>query len=451
MAASPISSIHDKRENQQRDPRAVEKDHFSFMLKPQGNWVPEKCYYGRNPTHLRKDSDLIQSGACPEEINGQLSYHRCQNCSSCGRLRRLNYGLSGFIGVIVLLLGYFLFHTAGVDAQHRAGISNSLPKEGNLHMSIFQEQRSTLHERAVSSDQTNIIIPAYFGPEDAASWGKVISSISKFHKVLGFTIIINPSNGPGTTDEVARYSTLIETLAKYSNVNIIGYVHQSWGERDISSDVNTWISYFPGKLDGFFLDEMPSIKSTSNLSAVSSNNAFIRNKSKSDFRNNRSPLIVQNPGTEVDSSFYSLSPTQDVTIILENKDDYLSECASLDRGSANQAPSSLGMILLSVTDSEMESAVKTMLSYARYIFATGYDEDVAYTGVASTWGTFVSAAYKYGGTGSSQKITTTARVTTTKKATATKTKSKAKGSSSRSTKRRFPTTAARRKQTSSGS
>ncbi|KAK6330558.1 hypothetical protein TWF718_002758 [Orbilia javanica] len=441
--ASTQSSIHNERANRQQDLREVEDGRFSDAPKPRGDWIPEKTYHDNNSEHEQKGTEYIKVQADPKEISQHFDEYHYQHCQRCVRFRRWKYGLPGILGTIILLFGYLSFNAT--QSPHLSKTGASLATEKDLH--ITKKQPTVLQQRA-TSDQANIIIPAYFGPEDTASWKKVTSQITKFQNVLGFTIIINPSNGPGTTDEITRYSTLIESLAKFSNVNILGYIHQSWGNRDITGDVDTWISYFPSKLDGFFLDEMPSVKSDTNLSAVSSNNAYIKKKSSSYFRKHKSPLIVQNPGTEVDSSFYSLSYNQDVTIIFENQDTYLTEWIGLTRDSANQSTSSLGMIILTVSDSEMESAVKTMLGYSRYIFASGYAEAQAYNSIASNFGTFVKAAYKYGGTGSASKITTKAvKTTTTKISIATKTKSKAK--STKSTKRRFPTAAARRTQTSS--
>ncbi|KAK6502732.1 hypothetical protein TWF506_003307 [Arthrobotrys conoides] len=446
MLASPRGSIHDEQGSRQQDLQTIENDLFRYVSKQPGNPFPEE-YYDQGSKHARKDSGFVKSGATPEEINLYLDQYNRKRCARCTRTWQFNYGLSGILGVVILLVGYLAFQTTRTSHQFSTEVSLPLGK----HVGMVQNKFPVIQQRA-TSDQANIIIPAYFGPEDTTSWGKVISQIKKFHNVLGFTIIINPSNGPGTTDEVTRYATLIESLAKFSNVKIIGYVHQSWGNRDITSDVDTWLSYFPGKLDGFFLDEMPSIKSVKNLSAVQNNNAYIKKKSSSNFRSKNSPLIVQNPGTEVDANFYRLSHKQDVTIILENHDIYLAQWIALERSSAYQNPSGLGMILLTVSDSEIESTVKTMLGYSRYIFATRFAEAQAYTSIASNFGTFVSAVYKYGGTGSTKKIKTTAvRVPTTKVKRPAATKSKLKAQVTKSTKRRFPTAAARRKQTSSRS
>ncbi|KAK6342275.1 hypothetical protein TWF730_001751 [Orbilia blumenaviensis] len=402
-----------------------------------GEWVPEKGYQ-KHSNPLRKHL-FVNSGASSVNIGRYIGQSQSRNCHKHKKLQRFTYSVIGVLSAIIILVGYFAFNRVRVPAE--LNTNSQIPIDEH----IASKSQQALQQRA-TSDQTNIIIPAYFGPENTTSWGRVISQISKFNNVLGFTIIINPSNGPGTTTEVTRYATLIESLAKFNNVNILGYVHQTWGRRDITSDVDTWISYFPGKLDGFFLDEMPSVKSSSNLSAVSNNNAYIKKKAKSYFRNNRSPLIVQNPGTEADASFYSLSYNQDVTIVLENKDDYLSEWIKLDRASGTKDPSELGMILLSVVDNEMSSAVKTMLAYSRYIFATSFDEAQAYTSIPSNWGKFVSAAYKYGGAGSPTKVTST-RASSTKTAT----KNRSKGSKTLTTKRKFPTTAAHKKGSSSPS
>ncbi|KAF3922293.1 Spherulin-4 [Dactylellina cionopaga] len=375
----------------------------------------------------RKDSDLVKSGASPEEIMRKFREDQCKACTcpNCSRLRKTNAILC--TGFLLLLVLYLVLN-----------LSKSLYREASLETSVqslvekrpAQNSLTHLEGRATSSVIPNIIIPAYFGPEDTASWSQVFTQIANYTNTLEFTIVLNPNNGPGSKKEVKRYASTIQALNKCSNAKVLGYVHQSWGTRDITSDVDTWLSYFPQQLDGFFLDEMPSEGTTATLSAVSKNNAYVKTKAASNFRQNTQAMIVQNPGTEVDAAFYKLTYNADVTIVLENTASYLPVWTNLYRASLNADISQLGMILLSINDNALSTTVKSMLQYAKYIFATNLGAAQAYETIASDWGNFVNSAYSYKGT-NVVAVTTTAPPVSATKST--------KASISRSTRRRFPT------------
>jgi hypothetical protein len=82
---------------------------------------------------------------------------------------------------------------------------------------------------------------------------------------LDFTVIINPSSGPGASqypDE--QYIAALNQLAKYPNVQKIGYVRTGYASRNLSdliSEVNMYSGWASkGKafaMDGIFFDESP--------------------------------------------------------------------------------------------------------------------------------------------------------------------------------------------------
>ncbi|KAK6542251.1 hypothetical protein TWF694_006214 [Orbilia ellipsospora] len=445
MPASPRGSIYGELDHRQSLPRIIKTEPFRYVFKQPPGWLPGKD--SQNYSHPRKNSDFVKSGASPEEIQRRLQEEICKDCAGCSRLRKINFGLATSM---VLLLMTYLSLPISRALQYKLNQSVQVSRPGDL--TPLDTSTHSLEERSASVS-SSIILPAYFGPEDTAAWNKVFTQINKYQNSIAFTVIINPDNGPGPTSQISRYASTIKTLSQYNNVNIIGYVHQSWGERDITPDVNTWLKYFPKQLDGFFLDEMPSVGTTASLKAVSANNGYVKQKAASNFRQNKQGMVVQNPGTEVDSGFYSLAYNADVMIVLENTVNYFPVWAAMTRPSRSMATSRLGMILLDINDGAMDTTVRSMVNYAKCIFASNLGVDTAYSSIASDWEVFVETADTYGGieaSATATKSATTKTSTTTKKVTiskstlktstkATKSSSLKKTSTAKSALRIFPT------------
>ncbi|EWC47695.1 hypothetical protein DRE_02895 [Drechslerella stenobrocha 248] len=324
--------------------------------------------------------------------------------------KRLRIATCGLITTLLLLLA--ASHSAIIPRPFHSPTTQTpeVPSIGT-GTSVSRELPG---KRALPTLHCNIIYPAYFGPEKTADWKRLYSQILKYNKILQFTIVVNPSNGPGGRSEIARYTSTLRTLRSFSNVNVLGYIHQSWGKRSITNDVNIWLNHFPNQLDGFFLDEMPSVNSVANRDTVSDNNGYVYSRPARNFRRGTRPIVVQNPGTEIDASFYRVSNPADVTIVLENTANHLQRWTSLhNRLSAKIKPTTLGIILHTVGDQSLAATVKTMLKYADNIFATNVNADDAYLGVSNNWAQFLSYAAKYGGaiTKKAPKTKLAARVT----------------------------------------
>jgi hypothetical protein len=135
-----------------------------------------------------------------------------------------------------------------------------------------QSASTSLHATSFSTHPPSIILPLYIYPNPNA-WNSFFNSIAKYPNVQ-FTIIINPSSGPGTTafpDE--EYITGIAKLNTFLNVKLLGYVRLDYGKRDITevkSDIDVyagWESYRDKMgvedvkigVKGIFFDESPSI------------------------------------------------------------------------------------------------------------------------------------------------------------------------------------------------
>jgi hypothetical protein len=157
-----------------------------------------------------------------------------------------------------------------------------------------------------------ITFPLYINPSNNA-WAPLYNAIASNPGLL-FQLIINPASGPGTTTyPSAAYITALTKLHTYPNVQLLGYVHISYGARaqsDVQSDISLyagWSGYTAGniKLDGIFFDEAPDRYTTANYNYLSSVASYARAKFPGGHLNT-------NPGVVCDSRYFSLVDTVNV-------------------------------------------------------------------------------------------------------------------------------------------
>ena len=85
------------------------------------------------------------------------------------------------------------------------------------------------------------------------------------HPNLAFTVIVNPSSGPGLSQYPNdQYSTGVQKLNAYPNVKTVGYVRTGYATRNIStvvSEVGTYAGWASKSsalaMHGIFFDEAP--------------------------------------------------------------------------------------------------------------------------------------------------------------------------------------------------
>lgn len=92
---------------------------------------------------------------------------------------------------------------------------------------------------------------------------------------MNFTVVINPGNGPGPNSlPDANYTREIPVLASYANVRLLGYVHTSYAQRNISlvrKDIETYAAWPTESTNsdlavrGIFFDEAPQQYSAQSL------------------------------------------------------------------------------------------------------------------------------------------------------------------------------------------
>ncbi|RSH76795.1 uncharacterized protein EHS24_005373 [Apiotrichum porosum] len=110
-----------------------------------------------------------------------------------------------------------------------------------------------------------LVVPVYMYPAEGA-WSPLFAA-ARAHPNLTLMCIINPGNGPGPERlPDASYKSALEQLCALPNVQPLGYVHCTYGKRDvedIKADIDKYAAWETQsgqafRLDGVFVDEAPS-------------------------------------------------------------------------------------------------------------------------------------------------------------------------------------------------
>ncbi|RAH41110.1 spherulation-specific family 4 protein [Aspergillus brunneoviolaceus CBS 621.78] len=226
--------------------------------------------------------------------------------------------------------------------------------------------------------QTNVLYPLYIYPTNSSTWSPLYKEITE-RPDLNFTVIINPSSGPGnTTYPDEAYSTEVERLASYANVRRVGYVRTGYATRNISSvlaDVSTYAGWANQSaelaMDGIFFDEAPYVYSADKVEYMNTINAVVKNSTG--LQGER--MVIHNPGTIPDSRYNA--NTTDVTVVFESSyDDYHTQKGKLNALASDRTGYSY--MLHSVPEmgnSTLRSLVDQLSLKAEYLFLTTLTED----------------------------------------------------------------------------
>eukprot|EP01111_Echinosteliopsis_oligospora_P011082 TRINITY_DN3565_c0_g1_i1.p1 TRINITY_DN3565_c0_g1~~TRINITY_DN3565_c0_g1_i1.p1 ORF type:complete len:155 (+),score=33.10 TRINITY_DN3565_c0_g1_i1:222-686(+) len=135
-----------------------------------------------------------------------------------------------------------------------------------------------------------IAIPTYYYP-GCADWSKALSDSSTKY------VIINPNSGSGTKIDPNYVNQTKE--AQSLQINVLGYVHTSYGKRpieEVKADIDRYYDWY--HVSGIFLDEAPTSDSPSSLVLyMKSLYDHIKAKSTND-------AVILNPGTNSSSAYY---------------------------------------------------------------------------------------------------------------------------------------------------
>jgi len=145
-----------------------------------------------------------------------------------------------------------------------------------------------------TTEPMKILVPLYIYPGSA--WDELVTAAATGVKIIA---IINPNSGPDSTGPDSSYVTYMQKLAD-AGVEMIGYVHTSWGTRAIAtieSEIDTYASLYSG-LSGIFFDEGATASSELPYYTTAYNYVL----SKSGYTQ-----VIINPGLQPDQGYLAVS------------------------------------------------------------------------------------------------------------------------------------------------
>jgi spherulation-specific family 4 protein len=171
------------------------------------------------------------------------------------------------VGIMAVILGIPFAVIFTTNSQN----SLSSFAANNKHFQENISQRKNMYARKAgkntSGTQTELI-PDYIYPVNAPGYpapqneGASIANHLCDHAATNgdsSTFIANPASGPGSAAD-ANWSAAIQHCVN-DGVNVVGYVHTSYGSRSLSAveaDVAAWVSLYGDTVEGIFIDEVPA-------------------------------------------------------------------------------------------------------------------------------------------------------------------------------------------------
>jgi len=146
-----------------------------------------------------------------------------------------------------------------------------------------------------------------------SEWDTVASGASSVSTVA----IINPNSGPDASGPDSSYNTYMSKLNS-AGVEMIGYVHTSYGERaisDVEADISTYASKY-SYLKGIFFDEASD--SASDIAYYTQLYNFVLQKGYS--------VSILNPGTQPDAGYVAISTS--IVVFEDSSSNYPSSYSS---------------------------------------------------------------------------------------------------------------------------
>lgn len=162
---------------------------------------------------------------------------------------------------------------------------------------------------AVYSAPPGIMVPAYFAPASRGYWESLDYAAARVPLIA----IMNPNNGPGSSQDLA-YVKVLSNLHRAGG-KVIGYVYSSYGGRaltNVEADVDAYLSFYA--VDGFFIDEMTDDENTNHLAYYATIYRYIKTKARAD---GTRYSVTGNPG-ENTAQAYLAEPTADCLMVFEN-------------------------------------------------------------------------------------------------------------------------------------
>jgi len=229
---------------------------------------------------------------------------------------------------------------------------------------------SSTSTSSVSQSSVGVVVPLYTYPTDS-SWSTLILAKQTYPSVP-IIAIINPNSGAGSSID-SNYVTGISDL-KNPGIVVLGYVHTSYGSRDISQ-IETEMSEYQNwyGVDGIFFDEMSNLGSTLNYYSTLANYANSLGFT----------MTMGNPGTTVDSSLIGVFSN---LCIYENSG--MPSISSLD--SYPSSGDGFSYIAYGVNSLPSLSAIQSTAAYVSYIYITDLGGSNPYNGLPTYFSNEVS-------------------------------------------------------------
>src|SRR5262249_15156728 len=159
-----------------------------------------------------------------------------------------------------------------------------------------------------SAAPLGIMVPAYFDPSSGL-WGGLNLAASRVPLIA----IMNPNNGPGSTQKASYVSALSSLHA--AGGRGIGYVYSSYAARAtnlVMADIDLYFSFY--QVDGIFVDEMTNDSATSHLDYYAALYNYIQPQGTN-------LLVAGNPGINTVEA-YLTRPTVDLLVTFESNTGY---------------------------------------------------------------------------------------------------------------------------------
>jgi hypothetical protein len=160
------------------------------------------------------------------------------------------------------------------------------------------------------------LIPAYIYPANLTTgtaeqengeniWNHLCNTASTSGN--SSTIIANVDSGPGSSYD-SNWASALDYCVN-EGVNVVGYVHTSYGQRSVSSveaDIAEWVSLYGSDVQGIFFDEVPTSATDSRCpdSNCESYYSTLIAYAQSEISDS---LIITNPGASSSDSGWILS------------------------------------------------------------------------------------------------------------------------------------------------
>jgi hypothetical protein len=235
--------------------------------------------------------------------------------------------------------------------------------------------------QAGSPHRLRLLVPAYFYPggKDLADWDRLIDSPVAADTV----VVVNTASGPGK-ERIDDYARVLER-AKDKKITAIGYVSTKYGkgrtQAEVKQDVDRWLEFYPGLLQGIFFDEQAS--AADQIPFYAALYDYVR-------KDKGLSLVVANPGT-LCAEEYLAKPAADVTCVVEANKDFgaYHRPAWTDRYPADRFAA---LLRKTATPDQMRQVIREMRDRKiGYGYVTDADGDNPWGRLPSYWDDMVAA------------------------------------------------------------